>query len=267
MLLEKTLESSLDSKEIQPVNHKGNQPWIFIGRTDTEVPIPGPPDAKSWLIRRDPDARKDWRQEEKGVIKNEMFGWHHWLNGLEFEQTLELVKDRKAWRAIVHEVAKSWKQLMDWTITPCCMKLSSEWEFYSMLLPRHREVLSEPWLVASLWLARELAGSWWELWTYPTFPDFPPGSLSLHLYVMLVLHCLNLASVAIFYAKNRKLIIVEINAPKAKETNERIRGMTQGKRLQLLHAALGKEEQGRVTIYRLYRAGKGGVWVPKPDNG
>ena len=153
---------------------------------------------------------------------------------------------------------------MDSTTTACCMKLSSEWEFYSMLLPRHREVLSEPWLVVSLWLAQDLAGSWWELWTYPRFP---PGSLSLHLYVRLALHCLNLASVATFYTKNRKLIIVEINTTKAKETNERIRGMTQGKRLQLLHAALGKEEQGRVTIYRLYRAGKGGFGEPRPGNG
>ena len=83
----------------------------------------------------------------------------------------------------------------------------------------------------------------------------------------LALHCLNLASVATFYTKNRKLIIVEINITKAKETNERIRGMTQGKRLQPLHAALGKGEQGRVTIYRLYRAGKGGFGEPRPGNG
>ena len=98
-------------------------------------------------------------------------------------------------------------------------------------------------------------------------PRFPPGSLSLHLYVRLVLHCLDLASFAIFYTKNRKLIIVEINTTKAKETNERIRRMTQGKRLQLLHAALGKGEQGRVTIYRLHRAGKGGFGEPRPGNG
>ena len=75
-MLEKTLESPLDSKEIKPVNPKGNQPWIFIGRTDAEAeaPILRPPDAKSWLIAKDPDAEKDWRQEEKGITEDEMGG-------------------------------------------------------------------------------------------------------------------------------------------------------------------------------------------------
>ena len=77
----------LDSKEIQPVHPKGNQSWIFIGRTDTEAetPILWPPDAKNWLIGKDPDAGKDWRQEEKGMTEDEMVGWHHWLSGHEFE--------------------------------------------------------------------------------------------------------------------------------------------------------------------------------------
>ena len=85
------LESLLDSKEIKPVNPKGNQPWIFIGRTDVEAeaPILGPPDAKSWLFGKDPDAGKDWRQEEKGSIEAEMVGWHHRLSGHGFEQDLE----------------------------------------------------------------------------------------------------------------------------------------------------------------------------------
>ena len=89
VVLEKTLESPLDSKEIKPVNPKGNQPWIFIGRTDAEAeaPILWPPDVKSRLIRKDPDAGKDRRQEEKGMTVDEMVGWHHWLNGHEFEQT------------------------------------------------------------------------------------------------------------------------------------------------------------------------------------
>ena len=84
LVLEKTLESLLDSKEIQPVNPKGNQSWIFIGRTDAEVetPILWPPDAKNWLIGKDPDAGKDWRQEGKGMT----VGWHHQLNGHESEQ-------------------------------------------------------------------------------------------------------------------------------------------------------------------------------------
>ena len=85
--LEKTPESPLDSK-IKPVNPNENQPWIIIGRTDTktEAPILWPPDAKSWLTRKDPDAGKDWGQEEKGTTEDEMVGWHHRLNGHEFEQ-------------------------------------------------------------------------------------------------------------------------------------------------------------------------------------
>ena len=87
VVLEKTLESLLDSKEIQPVHPKGNQSWIFIGRTDAEAktPVVWPPDAKNWLIWKDSDAEKAWRQEEKGMTEDEMVGWHHRLNGHEFE--------------------------------------------------------------------------------------------------------------------------------------------------------------------------------------
>ena len=86
--LEKTLESPLDRKETKPINPKGNQPWIFIGRTDAEAeaPILWPPDAKSWLIGKDPDAGKDWRWKEKGMTEDEMVGWHHQLSGYDFEQ-------------------------------------------------------------------------------------------------------------------------------------------------------------------------------------
>ena len=87
MVLEKILEHSLDCKEIKPVNPKGNQSWLFIGRTDVEAPILWPPDVKSRLIGKDPDAGKDWKQEEKGTTENEMIGWHHWFNGHEFAQT------------------------------------------------------------------------------------------------------------------------------------------------------------------------------------
>ena len=88
VVLEKTLESPLDGKEIQPVHRKGNLSWVFIGRTDAdETPILLPPDVKSWLIFKDPDAGKIWRQEEKGTTEDEMVGWHHWLNGHEFVQT------------------------------------------------------------------------------------------------------------------------------------------------------------------------------------
>ena len=88
VVLEKTLESPLDCKEIQPVNRKGNQSWILIERTDVEAPILWPPDEKSWLIGKDPDTGKDWRQEEKGMTEDEMLGWHHRFNGHEFEQAL-----------------------------------------------------------------------------------------------------------------------------------------------------------------------------------
>ena len=83
-------ESPLDSKEIKPVSPKGNQPWIFIGRTGTEAeaPVLWPPDVKSWLTGKDPDAGKYWRQEEKGITEDEMVGWHHRLNGHEFGQAL-----------------------------------------------------------------------------------------------------------------------------------------------------------------------------------
>ena len=87
-MLEKTLESPLYSNEIKPVNPKENQPWIFIRRTDAEAPILWPSDAKSWLIGSNPDAGKDWGQEEKGATEDEMIGWYHQLNGHEFEQTL-----------------------------------------------------------------------------------------------------------------------------------------------------------------------------------
>ena len=90
MVLEKTFESSLDCEEIQPVHPKGNQSWIFIARTDAEAetPILWPPDAKNWLLGKDSDAGKDWRQKEKGTTEDEMAGWHHWLYGHEFEQAM-----------------------------------------------------------------------------------------------------------------------------------------------------------------------------------
>ena len=124
VVLEKTCESPLDFKEIKPVNPRGNQPWIFIfiERTDAEAetPILWTPDAKSWFIGKDPDAGKDWGQEEKGATEDDVVGWHHWLHGHEFEQTLE-DNERAAWCAAVHGVAKSQTQLSKWTATTICV--------------------------------------------------------------------------------------------------------------------------------------------------
>ena len=112
VVLDKTLESPLDCKEIKPVHPKGNQFWIFTGRTDAEAeaPILWPPDAKSR-----PWCGKDWRQEEKQVTEDEMVGWHHQLDGYKFERAPGDGEGQKAWSAAVHGVTKSWTWLIDWT--------------------------------------------------------------------------------------------------------------------------------------------------------
>ena len=107
-VLEKTLESPSDCKEIQPVHSKGDQSWVFFGRNDAkaETPVLWPPHIKSWLIGKDADVGRDWGQEEKGTAEDEMAGWHHWLNG-RLSELQELVMDREAWCAVIHGVAGS----------------------------------------------------------------------------------------------------------------------------------------------------------------
>ena len=119
VVLEKALEIPLASKEIKPVNAKGNQPWIFIRRTDAEaeVLILWPPDVKSWLIGKDLDAGEDWGQEEKGPKEEEMVGWHHWLNGHEFEQTQGYSDGQGSLVGAVHAAANCQTQLSAWTTT------------------------------------------------------------------------------------------------------------------------------------------------------
>ena len=115
---QKTLESPLDCKEIQTVHSKGDQPQVFFGRNDVkaETPVLWPPHAKSWLIGKDTDARRDWGREEKGTTEDEIAGWYHLLDGREFEWTPEMLMDREAWRAAIHRVAKSRTRLrLNWT--------------------------------------------------------------------------------------------------------------------------------------------------------
>ena len=117
VVLKKTLESPLDCKEIKPVSPKGNQSWIFIGRTvaEAEVPILWPPDVKNWLIWKDSDAGNDWRHEEKGTTEDEMVGWHQWLDEYEFEQAPGVGDGQRSLVFCSPWVTKSRTWLSDWT--------------------------------------------------------------------------------------------------------------------------------------------------------
>ena len=118
VVLEKTLESPLDCKEIQPVHSKGDQSWVFFGRNDAkaETPLLWPPHVKGWLIGKDSDTGRDWGQEEKGTTEDEMAGWQHCLDGHEL---WKLMMDREARHAVIHGVSKSRTRLSDWTELNC----------------------------------------------------------------------------------------------------------------------------------------------------
>ena len=122
VVLENTLESPLDCKDIQPVHPKGNQSWIFIERTDAEAGTPTfwPPDAKNWLIGKDPDAGKYWRWEEKGTTEDEIVGWHHWLNGHEFGENSGswwwTGRPGVLWFMGSQRVGHDWVTELNWTV-------------------------------------------------------------------------------------------------------------------------------------------------------
>ena len=117
VVLKKTLESPLDCKEIQPVHLKGDQSWVFFGRTDAEAetPVLWPPHAKSWLTGKNPDAWRDWGQEEKGTTEDELAGWHHGLDGRESEWTPGVGDGQGGLVCCIHGVAKSRTRMSDWT--------------------------------------------------------------------------------------------------------------------------------------------------------
>ena len=152
VVLEKALESPLDCKEIQPVNPKGNQSWIFTGRTDAEAETPTlwPFDVKNWLI----DAGKDWGLEKKGMTEDEMVGWHHWFNGYEFEQTPGVGDDRDDWCAVVLGVSKSRTRLSDWTEL-------KNWFTVGDFSSRYSWILQNVWVSLNLYIPESIIGPAW----------------------------------------------------------------------------------------------------------
>ena len=144
-MLEKTLESPLDCKEIQPVHPKGDQSWVFIGRSDveTETPILWPPNAKKWLICKDPDAGKDWRQEEKGMTEGEMVGWHHWWTWtwVWVDSGIWWWTGRPGmlWFMVLQKVGHNWATEMNWTeLMAIETKVIGILEFTMLLIFAHK---------------------------------------------------------------------------------------------------------------------------------
>ena len=158
VVLEKTLESSLDCKEIQPVHSEGNQPWDFFGRNDAkaETPVLWPPHAKSWLFGKDSDAGRDWVQEEKGMTEDEMAGWHHWLDGRESEWTPGVGDGQgglmccDSWGRKESDTTEQ----LNWTEHILLMGLSFTSGYrndrvYPFKVGRYLTIFSKPWLIES----------------------------------------------------------------------------------------------------------------------
>ena len=169
-IFEKTLESPLDCKEIKPINPEGNQSWMFTGRTgaEAETSILWPPDVKKWLTGEDPDAGEGWRQEEKRMTEDEMVGWSN-LMDMNLSKLREMVMDRKAWRAVVHGVAKnqtwlsSWTKLMSTDAKKAFDKIQHPFMIKKKKTPQKMGIqetccvpscISHVWLFATLWRAR-----------------------------------------------------------------------------------------------------------------
>ena len=160
-MLAKILESPLDCK-IKPVNPKGKQPWILIGRTDaeTETPILWPPDSKNQLIEKDPDAGKDWRQEEKGTTEDKMVGWHHRLDGHEFEQALGDTEGQGSLACYSPWGCKESRRLSDWTTT--IILSSPHIMSISVTTKRLEQVVRAPWHLVILTSGPQQ--SWRKFW-------------------------------------------------------------------------------------------------------